>query len=371
MSMAKSGPVLLPAPPPVAPVRRFHPWRLGDLLGRHAALLLAAGCGVGAWALLGGLAAGTHGMARGYVEDVPLAVSPPRAGRLAELRVDLGTPVKRGEVVARLDTTELEALKVKLLAERDVAVAKVGAAGDEQDTALLRSEVWRLRTVAESKQDDAELRALERELQRMESLYDRQLVKASDIEPLRRRRDALTARVATFESAASGGRAGLGWKAEQPDRHASSLKKRLLPLREELRVAEAALAETEVQIAGALLRAPADGVVAAIGRRPGEIAAAGEAVVTITTGRPGVVIAFLPEQRADVKVGARVSVAGLRVADRGRQGRVIEIAPDIAEVPVRFRASPTIPVWARRAAVALDGAPDGRWLPGQEVRVRF
>ena len=130
-----------------------------------------------------------------------------------------------------------------------MARAKLAAAGEIQDASVLRSELWQLRTVAASRRDQAELAALDREVARLESLYKDQLVRASEIEPVRRQREALAARVGIFSAAALAGRAGLGHQRAGADAHGEVVNQRLEPLREQLRVAGAALAELEVQVA--------------------------------------------------------------------------------------------------------------------------
>lgn len=363
----------LPERAPPAEPREFPPggsrdrdWRGG--FRRWGALLLAALAALGSWALLGGRLGG-HGRARGYAEALTLAVAPLRAGRVAEVGVGLGAFVRRGQEVARLDTSELDAHRARLAAELGVAQAKLAAAGGVEDAAVLRSELWQLRTVAASRHDRAELAALDRELERLEGLYRDQLVRASDIEPLRRQREALAARVNTFSVAARTGRAGLGALHAPEDAHGAVVEQRLQPLREQLRVAEAALAELEVQRSAAVLRAPADGIVTSVDRRAGETVAAGAPVVTLSAGRPHVVVAFVPERQASaVRVGQTVSVSPPALWARSRVGRIIEVAPDVAEIPVRLRASPNLPAWGRRIFVDSEGPA---WLPAEEVRVRF
>lgn len=354
------------------------PSRDGDAAGlgralfrRWGALLLAGVAGLAAWALLGGPVMG-RGRARGYAETIPLLAAPLRAGRIASVKVALGSQVKSGDELARLETLDLDAQRVRLDAERDVVRAKLAAAGGIENAAVLRSELWQLRTVAGARHDRAELAALEREVARLEGLYKDQLVRASDIEPLRRQREALAARVNTFALAARTGKAGLGRPTSgtgDDGAHASAVKERLEPLREQLRVADAAVAELDVHRAAAVLRAPADGVVASVDRRPGEAVAAGAPVVTISTGRPGVVIAFVPERQAvKVKIGDQVVVTSPAPFAHPQRGRVIEAAPEVAELPLRFRTTPTMPVWGRRVVVETPGAT---WLPGEELRVRF
>ena len=339
------------------------------LLARSRPLLLALGCGAAAWALLGGRLTGRT-PTRGYAEAIPLVVASAHAGRVAEVKATLGAEVKRGQEVARLDSSDLQARRARLEAEREVARAKLVAAGEIQDASVLRSELWQLRTVAAARRDQAELAALDREVERLESLYKDQLVRAAEIEPVRRQREALAARVRIFNAAALAGRAGLGHQKVGTDAHAEVVNQRLEPLREQLRVAEAAVAELEVQLAASILRAPDDGVVTSVDHHAGEVVAAGAPVVTLTAGRPGVVVAFVPEARAAaVRVGDRVTVSGRTPLLSGRRpGRVIEAGPDVTELPLRFRISPSLPAWGRRVVIQTEG---GTWLPGEEIRVAF
>jgi HlyD family secretion protein len=366
--VAAPDPLPLPARPAPTPIGEPR-GRGGRWLARGGPPVLAVLCGLAAWALMGGRLTG-RAPTRGYAESITLAVAPMRTGRVAEVRVALGSSVKRGDELARLDTSDLQARRARLDAEREVARAKLAAAGEIQDASVLRSELWQLRTVASARQDQAELVALDREIARLESLFKDQLVRASDIEPLRRKRETLAARVSTFNVAASAGRAGLGkQRVAGVDTHAEVVSQRLEPLREQLRVAEAALAELEVQVASSILRAPDDAIVANLDHRAGEVVAAGAPVVTLAAGRPGVVVAFVPEARsAIVRVGDAVTVSGRLPLTGSRRGRIIEAAPDVAELPLRFRVSPSVAAGGRRVIVQTEG---GSWLPGEEIRVTF
>lgn len=333
------------------------------LIGAVAAYLLARESGIGT------------ATARGFAEAIPLVVSSPIGGRLTEVKVSVGQQVKSGDVVARLDGGLLELAQKRAEAERALLQAKLLAEASREEDDVMRAEVWRLRTVAGSQQDQASLTALDREVGRLNGLLDDQLVKASDVEPRRRERDALAARVGTFERARAAGQAGLDEKSGRSglDRHRATVQVRVAPMREALRVKEVELAQIALQISSLSLRAPGDGVVSMINRRPGEVLAAAEPALVVVAHREGVFAIYIPERQARMpNVGDRVEISRRGIfAQRGR-GHVIEIAPDIAEFPQRLRTSPQLPAWGRR--VLVDAAESSSMLdipPGEEIRVRM
>jgi multidrug resistance efflux pump len=239
----------------------------------------------------------------------------------------------------------------------------------------MRAEVWRLRTVASAQEDQAALTALDRELARLNGLLDDQLVKASDVEPRLRERQALAARLGTFERARAAGQAGLDEKNNHlgADRHRAEVRLRTAPLREALRVNEVTLAQIELRMAALTLRSPAAGVVGAINRRRGELLAAGEPAVVVIGYRPGVFEIYVParEQRV-AAVGMTAVVRRPGLFSRSVRGRVIEVAPTIMEMPPRLRSSPHVPVWGRRILVDASESEIMRAVPpGEEVHVRI
>jgi multidrug resistance efflux pump len=333
------------------------------LIGAVAAYLLARESGVGT------------AMARGFAEALPLTVASPVGGRLTEVAVSVGQQVKGGDVVAKLDGGLLELDKKRAEAERALLEAKLLAEISREEDGVMRAEVWRLRTVAGSQQDQAALTALDHEVERLSALLDDQLVKASDVEPRRRERDALAARVGTFERARKAGQAGLDEKSGRAgaDRHRVVVQLRVAPIREALRVKDAELAQIALKLSLLTLRAPGTGTVSVINRRPGEVLAAAEPALIVVAHRPGVFAIYIPERQGHVPAigdGVEISRRGM-FAERGR-GRVIEIAPDITELPPRLRTSPQLPVWGRRVLVdASESGPMRDVPPGEEIRVRM
>jgi multidrug resistance efflux pump len=313
--------------------------------------------------------------ARGFSESLPLNVASPSGGRVAELLVRVGQSVKAGDPIIKLDGRLLEAQRQQNLAEQALLEAKVYAVKSLQEDAVMRADVWRLRTVANASHDQAALNELNKEVTRLSGLLDDKLVKASEVEPRIQARDALAARVSTFTRARAAGQAGLEEKSNRAsvEQHLATIQIRIAPEEQALRVNEAALAQIDLQIAALTLRAPADGAVAMINRRPGEVLAPAEAAVTVVAHRPGVFEIYIPaRERRIPAVGATVMVSTLRLLSHGYPGRVIEVGPAVVQLPEQLWTSHNVPAWGRRVLVDASDAEAMRALPpGEEIRARI
>lgn len=339
---------------------------------RLAPLLLIGGVAVYLLARESGIGTTTT---RGFAHAIPLIVASPLAGRMTELKVSIGQHVKAGEIVAQLDARALELNYKRAEAERKLLEAKVLSEASREEDGVTRAEVWRLRTVAGSRQDEAALGELDREVQRLNDLLEERLVKASDVEPRRRERDALAARVGSYTEARAAGQAGLNVKPGTGGalHHRAVVQLRIAPLKEALRVKEAELEQIQHQISLMTLRAPADGFVSLINRRPGEVVAAAEAAVVIVSHRPGVFAIYIPERQSRLPgIGDRVQLTRRGIFGQSGHGKVIEVSPEITELPLRLRANPQLPLWGRRILVdASDSAVLRDVSPGEEIRVRI
>jgi membrane fusion protein (multidrug efflux system) len=340
-------------------------------VARVAPLLVVAG-------IAAAFAARSMGMgamaAHGFAEAIPLNVAPSAAGRITELLVSVGQPVKAGDPIMRLDPKPLTLQHQQAEAERSLLTAKLLAETSKVEDEVMRAEVWRLRTVAGSQQDRAALAALDKEVTRLDGLLADQLVKASDVEPRKRERDALAARVGIFDKAQKSGQAGLDARqARAQTGREAVVQLRVAPLRQALEVNQATLAQIDLQIAALTLVAPADGVVGTINRRPGELLQAGEAAVTIVAHRPGIFEIYVSARETRIPdLGATAQVSRVGLFSRTVPGRVIEVAPTVAEMPPRLRSSPNVPVWGRRIIVDASAYESMRAIPaGEEIRVRL
>jgi multidrug efflux pump subunit AcrA (membrane-fusion protein) len=221
-------------------------------------------------------------------------------GRIEELLVDLGTPVRRGQVIARLTPTDFELRRQQAEAALQQARARLG-----------------LPVEGDNDQVEAEQTGLVRSAQAT-------LVEA------RNQRD----RIATFVTR------GISAKAELDTANAALeiAEARHQDALEEVRNRQAVLAQRRSELALArqqlddtILRSPIDGVVRERMAVAGEFRSAGTPVVTVVRQDPLRLQLGVPERSAGViKTGqvVRVNIEGDATV---HQGRVVRLSPSIAE----------------------------------------
>lgn len=330
--------------------------------------LLIAAAGAAFWLL-------THGGATssvqivGFAEAIDHAVAPVAVGRVAQLKVTLGQAVKAGQVVAVLDTRELELKRDAAQSDLHAAQAQLGAAEISQRAAVVRAELLVLRLRTQESKDRAQLAQLHQQLDRLGKLADQQLVQAQDVETRRLQQAGLKATVGVLSDAASKKLAGLG-RAMPKGSTDAQVAVRMKPYEEAVRAREVALKAAELALEQATLRAPVDGVVSALLHHPGDVVAAGTEVVRVTDGRPGRVVVWVPERlAARAAAGNPADVRRQTLFTTRIDGRVVEASPEIEEVPLRSRPSPGVPAWGRR--VVIECPPDSKFLLGEALHVRL
>jgi RND family efflux transporter MFP subunit len=221
-------------------------------------------------------------------------------GRLEEMLVDLGSPVRRGQVVARLTPTDFDLRLRQAVAALQQARARLGLDPDGADDSI-----------------DIERTSLVRQA-------------TAALDEARRQRD----RYATFVQRGISARAEL----ESADAQLQIADGRYQDALEEVRNRQAILAQRRSEVALArqqlddtTLRSPIDGVVRERHAFAGEYRAAGTPVVTVVRQHPLRLLLAVPE-RASVNLAAgqqvRVSVEG---DDQTYQGRVARLSPAITE----------------------------------------
>ncbi len=331
------------------------------------AVLVAAGATI--WlARHGAMGAGPRATA--YAEVLPHSAGPLAEGRVEEVRVQVGQRVKAGEVIAVMDGKALRLGRERAAADLAKLQADVIAASEEEEASVTRSELWTLRARAEERSDRAELAEVQARLTRLEGLFAKQMVPASEVEATREKWKALTARVQTYDRALVTGQAGLAAQAD-PKKHKTIVESRIEPARKAVLAQEAELRRLDHAIEELVVRSPVEGVVSLLSHRAGEVIPAGTEIARVVTSRPGGVIAIVPEKSATrVAVGQAADVRRAGLFARALPAKVIEVSPEIDEAPVRARVAPSIPVWGRRVAVKIEGT-EGEILAGEALDVSF
>ena len=221
-------------------------------------------------------------------------------GRLSEIAVDLGSRVRKGQIIAQLDLTDFRLRVRQAEAALQQARARLGLLPDGSDDRVDPEHTPLVR------QAHAMLDEARRSRDRMVSLWERQLIARAEL-------DTATATLQVAEG-----------------RHEDAI--------EEVRNRQAVLAERRSEVAIARqqlldseLKAPLDGAVRQRHASAGEYLAAGSPIVTIMRIHPLRLRLAVPERvAADVRIGqlVHVKVEGDRAI---YHGQVARLSPAISE----------------------------------------
>jgi HlyD family secretion protein len=276
--------------------------------------------------------AGDHGpppgfaMSNGRTEATELIIATKLAGRLAEVRVREGDEVKAGDVLAQMDTRELEAARAQAEAEQrraeehlryvDALLAQSQSELDfakksyERAARLLSS-----RSVSEDQVDEA---------------LNRQQVAAAALQAVRVQRVEAEAAIAA---------------------------------------ARAKVEQIQVQIEDSVLLAPRNGRIQFRLAEPGEVLGAGGRVLTVIDLDDAYMTFFLPEQEAGrVAIGAEARIVLDAFPDRPVAARVSFVAAEAQFTPkavetaherqkLAFRIKAHVDVPEKYRAFAKPGLP--------------
>ncbi|MHC4876453.1 MAG: efflux RND transporter periplasmic adaptor subunit [Planctomycetota bacterium] len=192
------------------------------------------------------------------------------AGYLAELKVDIGDNVSRGDVLAQIDAPELktasqkqEAVIRRLLAEvqRSQAAVKLAEA-DVQSSEAMASQ-----TAADVGATVAELTAAKSEFDRVRDLVNSMSVAARLLDEAQQKYEAAAAKKSSAEAALASARAAVVVSRER----AAVARASMTAAQAEAEVARKTLEEQNIMLGYATLTAPFDGVVTARNVDPGDL----------------------------------------------------------------------------------------------------
>lgn len=255
-----------------------------------------------------------------------VVVSAKQAGRLASIRVDLGSPVKRGEQIAQIEITDYKLRVAQAEAAVAQARALLGLPPSGKSDAV---DVERASGVAQAR---ATLEEAQKNLERSQTLLDKKLIGRADF-------DAVQANAARAESAMSSAR-------EEIYNRQALLRQR----QSELLLARQALVD-------AAISSPLDGVVQARHASAGEMLAAGAPIATIVRIDPLRLRLEIPDHAA-----SKVTV-----------GQVVRLifGPGHEHAGKIARLSPAIDEQNRTLTVEAEVPNPGELRPGSFVRARI
>jgi len=238
----------------------------------------------------------------GRIEAVAIDISARTGGRVREIVVEEGQAVARGEVLAHMDTQQLEAQ----LREAQAQLQRGKIARDVAESSVIQAEAEHSAALAVVAQRRTELESAARRLDRSEQLARNNAISQQTLDDDRARMagaraalDAARAQAASAEAAIATARASI------VDAEAS------------IEAAEAAIARIQVEIDDSTLRAPRDGRVQYLVAQPGEVVAGGGRVLNLIDLNDVFMTFFLPTVEAG------------RVALGSEARIVLDTAPDV------------------------------------------
>jgi HlyD family secretion protein len=281
----------------------------------------------------------------GTIEATQVDVSVKITGRIVERLVKEGDRVTRGQVLVRLDDSELAA-DVK---RQEAALRAAQATLRDLEKGARPQEIEDARATVSSA--EATRTMTEREYQRTEQLFKQNLIAAQDVDRTRQAHE-----VAKAQERSARERLALVLEGPRPDQIDAA--------RWQVTQAEAALAQARSRLREAIVVSPIDGVVLRKNLEVGETANPGVPILTLVDPKDVWLRAYVPETEVGrLKVGEPARVRVDAFADRVFTGRLIEIGSEAEFTPRNVQTKKERVNLVFRIKIQIDN-PDGLLKPG-------
>lgn len=219
----------------------------------------------------------------GRIEAVEINISTKTPGRLADIAVKEGDFVHAGDVIARMDTTALEAQLRQAQAQLRQAESAVVTARSQ--VAQRQSEQTAAQAVIA--QREAELEAARRRLARTQALAKSDAVPQQQLDDDTAAFHQTRAALAVAEAQLQAGQAGV-----------TTAESQVIGAEANVQAAQATIERLQADIDDGTLRSPRDGRIQYLVARPGEVIGAGGTVVSLIDVTDVYMTIFLPTEAA-------------------------------------------------------------------------
>lgn len=254
-----------------------------------------------------------------------VAVGPKVAGRLERVLVEVGAQVKKGDLVATLETRELEAQLRQAEAALQAAkanLARVQKGASPEEIAQLEAAVA---------QADAALSAARSSYYRTKALFDAEVVSRQQLEQAETQMKVAEAQFQQAYQRLAQAKAG----ASQETIDAASAQ---------VRQAEAARDLASIALSNAQIRAPVSGTVVETRGEPGELVAAGTPVAVLACTDPLFLDLNVPENLAPaLKPGDAVELKVEAVGTSPVLGKIKWVSPAASTQSRLFKVRVEVP----------------------------
>jgi HlyD family secretion protein len=309
----------------------------------------------------------------GVVDGNEVIVSPQITGRIVNLTVDEGTAVKKGELIAELDSTQLEASLAATKANVSSLEAQVNEANhnytwtnNQTDASVTEARARVVSSSAQLAPAHAQLWRDQQDLKRMQELFAKGEVSAQDRDHAEAAVRISQANVEALEEAVRAESAAVE-VAQANRKQVDARKSAITTTLAQLEQARASAAEMAAQLGYTKIYAPIDGIVSVRVAKQGEVVAQGSPIVVIVDINDLWVRADVEETYIDsIRFGEKLSV-------KLPSGNIIEgpvifkgVENDFATQRDVSRTKRDIKTFAIKVAVPN---PEGRLFTGMTATV--
>lgn len=248
-----------------------------------------------------------------YVRADISAITPRVAGEIVAIEVQNNQPVKKGDLLLKIDPRDYQARLDN--AKAAIAMREAALAANEQQKATQRSMIAEARATLDAARADAA---------RAQKDYERADTLVKQGVATNQRLDTATATYKSAQASVSRSEAGVQAATQQ----AATLGANQQQLKAELEAARASLQLAELDLAATELRAPIDGVVGDLSARVGERVNAGIRLLSIVPLASVFVEAnFKETQLTHMAVGQEVTVEADAYPGQKLKGHINSLAP--------------------------------------------
>jgi HlyD family secretion protein len=292
--------------------------------------------------------------------DAEIKVFPKISAAINQMKADIGDPVKKGEVIAVLESEEL----VSQLAQTEAALEVVRAQWAQMETGARPEEIAQAEDLVTKA--EANLKEAESNYRRMKDIFHKGTIAEREFESAELAYTVATADLSSARERLRMLKAG----ATKEDRDA---------LKAQIRQAEAAEDLAKIRLAYARITSPLEGIVSERFYDPGDLATPGMPLFTIVQmDHVKVMVSFTGNQFEYMKPGTPARVRVAAYSDRVFEGTIDKVSPTLnpqtrlfsAEIGIENEKHLLRPGMFANVTFSIDPHPDALLVPKEAVLYR-
>ena len=278
------------------------------------------------------------------VEADNVAVSPKILGRISELMADEGAVVKKGQLLAVLDSTDMVAQKNQIVAAKSQA-----------ESMVLQSNAKYQYDLKNNKVQEVMLSKAKEDFDRAKAQYEKDVITREQFDHAKKTLEAAQAQMDAARSLVNVSSAQI--KSSQAS----------------VETAQAQINQINTQLSNTKLYAPSDGIIGKRWLMPGDVAQPGQSIFTIVNDNKLWISVFLEETKLqNLHVGQAVIFTLDTYPDVTFNGKIMTLGSNTASqfslIPASNASGNFTKVTQRvQLKVSIDGVSDGKKLEDYRI----